>query len=106
MGGKRVGAGRKKGSTTKAKAALTAEIRARVKNAKGKLPLDIMLEAIGIVYRDKRKHPDTGEPMGGALAAFAMAERAAPYLHPKLSSVDANVKGELIIEVMRFTGAT
>lgn len=64
------------------------------------MPLDIMLEAIGQVYRgDENGKRGRGR---NAVAAFALARDAAPYVHPRLQSVDANVSGDLTVEVVRF----
>lgn len=88
-GGSRSGAGRKKGSVSKT--ALAAEVKQRLGIEGRKLPLDIMLEAIEQKYAED-----------GAQAAFSLALAAAPYLHPRLQSVDANVSGALTVEVVRF----
>lgn len=76
-GGRRPGAGRKKGSPSK----FDAEVRKRAAE-EGILPLDYMLK----VMRDARV-PKARRDM--------MAQSAAPYLHAKLSSVEVkNAKGE------------
>lgn len=93
-GGFRPGAGRKKGGLNKATVARAAEVVSRAGatvKAGDKLPLDVMLEALHAKYRKD-----------GAEAAFALAVAAAPYLHPRLQSVDANVSGDLTVEVVRF----
>lgn len=75
-GGKRKGAGRRRGS---------ANIRSREAVAKaeelGILPLDVMLEAMRTAYE-----------AGGAVAAFTYAKDAAPYLHAKLSATELNAQ--------------
>jgi hypothetical protein len=50
----------------------------------GTTPLEVMLEAMRAAYAE-----------GGAKAAMPYAKEAAPYLHPKLSSVEANIDGTL-----------
>jgi hypothetical protein len=65
--------GRKKGARNRA----TAEARAAAL-ATGILPLDYML----LVMRDTRVDPKRRD---------AMAMAAAPYLHPKLSTIDAKL---------------
>jgi hypothetical protein len=75
-GGRRSGAGRPKGAATKR----TREIANRAA-AEGVLPLDYMLA----VLRDEAAEPSRRDDM---------ARAAAPYLHPRLSSVDAQVTGE------------
>lgn len=74
-GGARVGAGRKKGSVTKATAIRQEMIAKAV--AEGVSPLDVMLGAMRDAWAagDKEK-------------AANFAKDAAPYLHPKLSSVE------------------
>lgn len=69
-GGKRVGAGRKKGVPNKR----TAEVQAAVE-ASGLTPLDYMLT----IMRD-----ETGDKRDRLNAAIS----AAPYVHAKLSSID------------------
>lgn len=78
-GGRRVGAGRKPGSKTRkqAEAALAAA-------AAGLTPIDYMLA----VMRDEGNEP------GIRLDA---AKSAAPYIHPRLASLDAKVSGEMSI---------
>lgn len=76
-GGQRPGAGRKAGSPNKA----TAERQAEVE-ASGLTPLDYLLQ----VMRDERG--DSGDRLEAAKAA-------APYVHPKLSSVEMNANVSL-----------
>lgn len=77
LGGARPGAGRKKGSAT----AKTREIADRAA-AEGVTPLEFMLQ----VMRD-----ETAE----RAERLDMAKSAAPYIHPRLSSVEAKVDGEI-----------
>jgi hypothetical protein len=67
--------GRRKGSRNRA----TAEARAAAK-ATGILPLDYMLSVMRDDGADQRRRD-------------AMATAAAPYLHPKLSAIDAKLSG-------------
>ncbi len=78
-GGKRPGAGRKKGSVNKQ----TRQRRAQIKEAaeRGVSPLDVMLEAM-------RHHHEAGD----LDAAAKVAQAAAPYVHPRLGAV--TVKGD------------
>jgi hypothetical protein len=69
-GGKRAGAGRKKGVPNK----ITAEVQAAVAMT-GETPRDYMLR----VMRDPR--PDYGR-------RDEMAKAVAPYIHPKLSAIE------------------
>ena len=76
-GGARSGAGRKPGSIRKATAA------AQAKAAEGGiLPLDFMLE----IMRD---------PEAKREERLDMAKAAAPYVHAKLASIEANIKGAM-----------
>ena len=78
-GGARKGAGRKAGSATKR----TREIADAA--AKADLtPLGYMLSVL----------QDDGQPMA---VRFEAAKHSAPYVHPRLSSVDASVKGEMTV---------
>jgi hypothetical protein len=89
-GGKRDGAGRKAGTINKASAEKRAEI-----TASGLTPLDYMLE----VLRDVRQPDDR--------RAWA-AEKAAPYVHPKLAAVEHTGKdgGALVVEIRRFADSS
>ncbi len=69
-GGKREGAGRKAGTPNSASAAREAEIK-----ASGLTPLDYMLT----ILRDETKEDKD---------RMWAAEKAAPYVHPKLANVE------------------
>jgi hypothetical protein len=75
--------GRKKGIPNKATAAKAAEVA-----ASGLTPLDFMLE----VMRDKTQAMDL---------RFDAAKGAAPYVHARLSAIDAkvDVEGQLVIQI-------
>jgi hypothetical protein len=83
--GTRIG-GRQKGTPNKVTVEKTAEIA-----ASGLTPLDYMLQ----ILRDETL--DTGP-------RFEAAKAAAPYVHPRLANVDANLSGDvgLTIEIVRF----
>lgn len=85
-GGKREGAGRKPGVPNKR----TAETAAAAE-ASGLTPLDYMLE----VLRDE------AQPKEDRMWA---AEKAAPYVHAKLASVEHKGEGggPLVLEIIRF----
>lgn len=68
-GGKREGAGRKRGTPNKASAAKAAAVA-----ASGLTPLDFMLA----VLRDESAEPHT---------RFEAAKAAAPYVHPRLATI-------------------
>jgi hypothetical protein len=81
-GGARPGAGRKPGYTTKK----TREIADRAAS-EGITPLEFMLS----ILRNEDK-PDAER--------FEAAKHAAPYIHPRLSTIDASVQGGLRIEIV------
>ena len=72
-GGKRTGAGRKKGSTT----IKTREIAAKHEATGAMMPLDVMLRAMSEHVAAERWD-----------AAHEKAKDAAPYCHPKLASTE------------------
>lgn len=78
-GGKRVGAGRKPTTRNVKKTAADA-ILARAE-AGGKTPIEIMLEAMDVAYKE-----------GGAIIAFPFAQSCAPFMHPKMGSVEVTGK--------------
>lgn len=71
-GGKRRGSGRKKGAAAEKTRAIADAVI-----LKGDTPLEIMLEAM-------KAHRDAGR----LKEAVAVAEKAAPYIHPRLTSVE------------------
>lgn len=85
-GGSRPGAGRKPGVPNKRTAEKTAEIE-----ASGLTPLEFMLSLL----RD--------EDAGDEKRMWA-AEKAAPYVHAKLASVEhkGDGGGPLVLEIVRF----
>lgn len=85
-GGKRTGAGRKAGSIT-AKTRAIAEVAIE----EGITPLEVMLKAMRIFAGD-----------GNWAAAADIAKGAAPYLHPKLSSVELTGKDGGPLQVERI----
>lgn len=78
-GSVRKAGGRPRGSRNKR----TAELIRRAQ-AKGISPLDLMLEVMHGLWRE-----------GDRLAAFACAEKIAPYLHARLAAVEQKVETEL-----------
>jgi hypothetical protein len=71
-GGRRAGAGRKPGVANKRTRAIVAAAA-----AEGVMPLEVMLQAMRAAHA-----------AGDLAAAAAFAKDAAPYLHPKLASVE------------------
>lgn len=79
-GGKREGAGRKKGSPNKR----TAETVAKV-SATGITPLDFMLNVMRKPYP---RSATAAQKLAHDAIRFEAAKAAAPYVHAKLSSVE------------------
>lgn len=78
-GGARTGSGRPKGSPNKASTARAAEIA-----ASGLTPLDYFLS----ILRNSEKGEDV---------RLDAAKAAAPYVHPRLSSVEAHIEASFTI---------
>ena len=92
-GGKRPGAGRKKGVPNKR----TAELQAQVE-AQGITPLEFMLQVM-------RTEPDPSieeprELMAIMMLRFEAAKSAAPYIHAKLTSIDLSGSVKLGVTIM------
>jgi hypothetical protein len=85
-GGPRAGAGRKAGEPNKASAARQAEIA-----ASGITPLDYMLQ----IMRDAEQKFDV---------RLDAAKAAAPYVHPKLASVDHKSSDGTMTPTIIFEG--
>lgn len=78
-GGRRAGAGRKKGSASKK----TREIADRAA-AEGITPLEFMLA----VMRSPSDHQDPKIQAGREVMRFEAAKAAAPYIHPRLAAIE------------------
>lgn len=85
MGGKRPGAGRKKGSPNK----VTAEKRAEIA-ASGLTPLEYMLKVMRDEDEDSHRR-------------LSAAQAAAPYVHAKLSSIEVSGKDGGPVEITTIT---
>lgn len=81
-GGPRKGSGRPKSADTP-EGKLRRELAIKALT-EGRTPLEVMLEAMRDAYDS-----------GGAAAAFIFAKECAPFMHPKLSAVEAKVDGTL-----------
>jgi len=83
-GGARPGSGRKPGSVTRK----TREIADRAVET-GSTPLEVMLETMRLLREAafRGSAPDVEK----LVQAAAVAKDAAPYIHPRLSSVEAQV---------------
>jgi hypothetical protein len=75
-GGKRPGAGRKKGAVSVKTRAIRARTEAAIE-AVGETPLEYMLRVMRTSNDDKRRD--------------AMAVAAAPFVHPRLTSIDGDL---------------
>jgi len=82
--GLKSGGGSRKGIPNRATAAKAAAIAAT-----GLTPLDYMLT----VMRDEKTDPVRRDDA---------AKAAAPYIHPKLTSIDHKVDGELTVNIKQF----
>lgn len=79
-GGKRPGAGRKKGVPNKRTAALQASVEAA-----GLTPLEFMLQ---IMRDEPSPELDPRDALQATAMRFEAAKAAAPYIHPRLAAVE------------------
>jgi hypothetical protein len=86
-GGYRAGAGRKKGAAT----IRTRQIANELARA-GETPLQLMINAMRELCQWAQSAPTTEVRIERTLAAVAVAEKAAPYIHPRLAAVAATVR--------------
>lgn len=91
-GGKRPGAGRKKGSPNKATAA-----RQKAIAESGITPLDFML---GVMRGSPPENAGPVEQIAFATLRFEAAKAAAPYVHPRLAAVEHTGKdgGPIVVQ--------
>jgi len=87
-GGKRPGAGRRKGSLGQK----TRVIAARAA-AEGITPLEVILRTMRSAWARASTNGETVTSFQDALIAAAMAEKAAPYVHPRLAVAKHEVSG-------------
>ena len=80
-GGKRSGAGRKKGSLSHKTRAIAARAA-----AEGITPLEVILRTMRSAWARASTDGETVTSFQDALVAAAMAEKAAPYVHPRLAA--------------------
>lgn len=86
-GGRRPGAGRKKGEANRRK-----QETARAAVEAGITPLEFMLRVM------RTEAPEDADPLAKQIhrdRQFEAAKAAAPYIHPRLTSVSADVKGSV-----------
>jgi hypothetical protein len=89
-GGARPGAGREKGSGNKKR---SADLVARL-HLEGLTPLDVMLNTMKAFWQ-MAQNPDGTIDREKAQAASMIAKDAAPYVHPRLNSIDNKISGEM-----------
>ena len=87
-GGKRPGAGRRKGSLGQ-KTRVIAERAA----AEGITPLEVILSTMRSAWARASTNGETVTSFQDALIAAAMAEKAAPYVHPRLAAEKHELRG-------------
>jgi hypothetical protein len=87
-GGKRVGAGRKKGSLSKKTRAIAARAA-----EEGITPLEVLLRTMRSAWARASENGETVTSFQDALLAASMAEKAAPYVHPRLAAEKHEVSG-------------
>lgn len=86
-GGKRPGAGRPKGATTKRTAAVALQAAAL-----GVTPIEVMLASMRAHYAQAIGEDGGIKDLAAAKVAADLAKDAAPYVHPRLQSVDATLR--------------
>lgn len=90
-GGKRPGAGRKPGTVSEA-TRRRKEVAEKAL-AEGVSPLDVMLITMRTLWEQAVDETGKVVNMSRALQANVVAKDAAPFLHPKLSTVEASGPG-------------
>jgi hypothetical protein len=92
-GGKRTNAGRKPGTVSEA----TQRRKAVAEKAleEGISPLDVMLITMRSLWKQAVGPDGEVVNIGKAMQANVVAKDAAPFIHPKLASIDANVRGDI-----------
>lgn len=85
-GGKRAGAGRPRGSKNKRPPARLLQTKAKLEelNADGVTPIEVLTDLMRECYRKGKDEHD----LKMLEKAGVWAEKAAPYFHPKLQSVE------------------
>lgn len=99
-GGKRVGAGRKPGTVSEA-TKRRKEVAAKALS-EGVSPLDVMLTTMRTLWAQAVDESGKVVNIGKAMQANVVAKDAAPFLHPKLSTVDAKMEADVTAKVSRI----
>ena len=87
-GGTRSGAGRKKGSLSQKTRAIAARAA-----AEGITPLEVILRTMRSAWARASQDGETVTSFQDALIAAAIAEKAAPFVHPRLAAEKHEVSG-------------
>lgn len=104
-GGKRPNSGRKKGTVSEA-TKRRKEI-AEEAAAAGITPLELSLRLMRELWAQATDQAGKIINMGKAMQAHIVAKDAAPFIHPKLATIDNNVKGEVTVKTLAdFYGQT
>lgn len=94
-GGKRQGAGRKLGSTTRK----TREVADKAAKS-GITPLEVMIETMRYFYNLSKKALSDTEKAKWLSTAADHATSAAPFMHPRLQPVDGRGSTDLNINII------
>lgn len=92
-GGKREGAGRRKGTVTE-QTRRKLELAAKAES-EGVTPIEIMLTLMRTLWDQATDDSGKVVNIGKAMQANVVAKDAAPFIHPKLSSVQATVDADV-----------
>lgn len=90
-GGKRPGAGRKPGSATKKTRERADQLTESLVATAKLLPLDMMVEAAQHLWSEAVGPDGKVRDRKLLVAAATLAKDAAPYIHPRLTSVEAKL---------------
>lgn len=98
-GGPRKNAGRKPGASSEK----TREVANRIAADGSITPLEVMIDSMRFFYDKavtarKSRSPDKAEQIAELYARAAdVASKAAPFIHPKLSNIEASIKGDFTL---------
>lgn len=95
LGGARVGAGRKKGSTTRK----TREIAEKAAKS-GVTPLEVMIETMRYYYDLAQKALTPQDKARNLSTAADHAVSAAPFMHPRLQPIDGRGSTDTTINII------
>lgn len=95
-GGKRVGAGRKPGSQTVRTQQIATEL-----GVGGISPLEVLVNSMRIAWERSVAEEHNGPHLQMAIIC---AEKAAPYMHPKLANIEhkGEVDGNLTVVIKQY----